>query len=54
MTYCPECEEWVELDEGRCVQCDVFLKKKKKKIEEETEETEELEFIDDQDYDLGN
>ena len=35
MTYCPECEEWVETDEGRCVQCDKLLKSKSKKLIED-------------------
>lgn len=44
MTHCSNCEEWVELDDGKCPQCDkVLLKKKKVKGR-----TDDMDFMDDE------
>ena len=35
LSWCEYCEEYVETDEGYCVNCDRLIKKKKKKKKKE-------------------
>ena len=52
MTFCPDCEEWVEVDEGKCLWCDSKLNKKKKKVgvDDDGDENEIVTLSDDDDF----
>jgi hypothetical protein len=55
MTFCPDCEEWVEVDERRCPLCNQLLskKKKKKEVDYDMDEEEIVTLSDDDDFPMG-